>query len=77
LLLALVVLVLGIGLGALIALIRRRRIPILDQVLEIFISYMRGVPLIVHLFIIRYSLPNVAASFMNLLGFGMEPNDFP
>ncbi|MHA6602723.1 amino acid ABC transporter permease [Aerococcus urinae] len=77
LLLALVVLILGIGLGSLIALVRRRQIPIVNQLLEIFISYMRGVPLIVHLFIIRYSLPNVAASFMNLLGFGMEPSEFP
>ncbi|MGX7363689.1 hypothetical protein [Aerococcus suis] len=54
LLLAVVILFFGIILGLLIAILKRKQLPGLTTVLNIFISYMRGVPLIIHLLILQF-----------------------
>lgn len=76
-LLAAIIVVMGIILGGLLTIIRRKQIPVLTQVIEIVMSYMRGVPLIVHLFIIRYALPGLSSSFLSLFGVTTDPADFP
>lgn len=76
-LLAAIIVVMGIILGGLLTIIRRKQIPVLTQVIEIIMSYMRGVPLIVHLFIIRYALPGLSSSFLSLFGVTTDPADFP
>lgn len=77
LLLALLILAIGIILGAIIALIKRNQTPVLTQIVNLFVSYMRGVPLIIHLFIIRYSLPEATTGFLSIFGVTMDPNEFP
>ncbi len=77
LLLAVIVLMIGIILGGLIALIKQREVPVLTQLLNIFISYMRGVPLIVHLLVVMYSLPNASASLLSVFGVAADPYEFP
>lgn len=75
--LAAIILMLGVILGGLLTMLRRQQIPVLTQIIEIILSYMRGVPLIVHLFIIRYALPGLSSSFLSLFGVTSDPADFP
>lgn len=44
--------VLGILLGAGIAIVRLKKVPVLNQLLVVFISFMRGTPFLVQLFLI-------------------------
>ena len=63
LLFAVASMVLGLALGAVIALVRVLEIPILDQVARIYVSAFRGTPLLVQVFIIYYGLPSIGIEF--------------
>ena len=52
---------LALMLASLLAIIRVLRIPGLDQVTRLFISFFRGTPLLVQLFLFYYGLPQVMA----------------
>ncbi len=73
--LALVILVLAIVLGMVLALIRLYKVPVLTNIATVFISFMRGVPLLVLLFIVYYSLPDFAASLGRLIHVTVDPNN--
>jgi His/Glu/Gln/Arg/opine family amino acid ABC transporter permease subunit len=49
--------VIGLGLGFLIAIVKLRKIPILQQLFNVFVSFMRGTPQLVQLFLSFYGLP--------------------
>ena len=51
----------GLILGAAIALIRIEKIPILNQLSIVFVSFIRGTPILVQLFIVYYGLPELLA----------------
>ena len=51
--------VLGILLGSLIAIVRIKKVPVLNQILVVFISFMRGTPFLVQLFIIYFGVPEI------------------
>jgi ABC-type amino acid transport system permease subunit len=51
------ILVFGILLGLGMTLIRLYRIPVAQNVVRVFMNYMRGIPLIIHLYIAYYLLP--------------------
>lgn len=72
--LALLILILAVILGMVIALIRTYRIPVLNNIAAVFISFMRGTPLIVLLFIVYFSLPDIAVFLAGLLGLPADPN---
>lgn len=76
-LLAVVILLMGIFLGGLLAIVKMKRIPVLTQLISVFVSYVRGVPLIVHLFVIMYSLPQASSSLLSVFGVAMDPHQFP
>jgi putative amino-acid transport system permease protein len=57
---------LALMLASLLAVIRVLRIPGLDQVTRLFISFFRGTPLLVQLFLFYYGLPQVM-SFMTAI----------
>ena len=67
----------GILLGSVIALIRiRSKNVIVNGFLTVFISFFRGVPSIVQLFIVYYSLPYLLAPlFTSILGHTVKPFD--
>jgi L-cystine transport system permease protein len=48
---------LALLLGVLIALIRIKRVPVLEQLTVIYISFIRGTPILVQLFIVYYGMP--------------------
>lgn len=49
--------ILGSLLGMMIAIIRIRKIPVISQLFEIYISFMRGTPMLVQLFLVLYGVP--------------------
>ena len=54
--LTLVALVIGLGIGLLIAVIRINKIPVLNQLSIGFVSLMRGTPIIVQLYITYFGI---------------------
>lgn len=51
--------VLGILLGSLIAIVRIKKVSVLNQILVVFISFMRGTPFLVQLFLIYFGVPEI------------------
>ncbi|WP_105617628.1 amino acid ABC transporter permease [Vallitalea okinawensis] len=60
--LALLAMVTGTFVGTLIAIIRHNKIPFIDQILAIYVSFFRGTPLIVQLFLFYFGLPQLIPS---------------
>ncbi|MDN6117844.1 MAG: ABC transporter permease subunit, partial [Lacticaseibacillus paracasei] len=56
---ALLAILFGIPIGCLIAWIRVKRPPILNQLVGIYLSFARSVPMIVVLYILYFALPNL------------------
>ena len=67
----LVATLIGLILGALIALFRIEKIPILNQVSIVFVPFIRGTPILVQLFIVFYGLPEV----LKIIGIDMTNVD--
>jgi cystine transport system permease protein len=63
LLFALAAMVLGLALGALIALLRVLEVPLLAQLARLYVSAFRGTPLLVQVFIVYYGLPSIGIEF--------------
>ena len=66
LLLTVVALAIGLIVGLLIALIRMKKIPVLNQLAIAFVSVMRGTPIIVQLYITYFGIP-IALKYINYL----------
>ncbi|WP_135550290.1 amino acid ABC transporter permease [Paenibacillus cymbidii] len=49
--------VLALVLGTIVAVIRIRKIPVLHQLAAVYISFTRGTPLLIQLFLVYYGLP--------------------
>ena len=54
---------LGLALAAGIALVRVLRLPLLDRIAAVYVSAMRGTPLLVQVFIVYYGLPSIGIEF--------------
>ena len=63
---AVVSMVAALVLAAILAIIRVLRIPVIDRVVAVFISFFRGTPLLVQLFLFNYGLPQLL-SFMTAI----------
>ena len=57
LLIVVVAITAGLLLGLLIALVRMYKVPVLSQLAVVYVSFIRGTPIIVQLFIIYYGFP--------------------
>ncbi len=55
--------VLGLPLAGLIALVRVLQVPLLRQICAVYVSAMRGTPLLVQVFIVYYGLPSIGIEF--------------
>lgn len=51
--------VVGIAIGSLVAVIRINKIPVLDKIVVVYISFIRGTPFLVQLFLIFFGLPEI------------------
>lgn len=68
--------VLGTLLGIVVAVLRIRKIPVLHQILGVYISFMRGTPLLVQMFIVYYGIPLIAGNlFLNVFGINLNRTD--
>ena len=63
--LAFVILIAGILIGGLLAVFRLLKIPLLEKMILGYISFVRGIPLIIHLYIAYYILPNAFNAIFN------------
>lgn len=59
---------LGVILASLLAVERIVKVPVLDWVVLVFISFFRGTPLLVQLFLFYYGLPQVLSFLTNING---------
>ena len=59
---------LALILGSLLAVERVARVPVLDPLVMLFISFFRGTPLLVQLFLFYYGLPQVLAFLTQING---------
>lgn len=71
LLIVLVATIMGIILGMLIVFIRLEKIPILNLLSRIFVSFTRGTPIFIQMFIVFYGFPVLLESF------GIATNSWP
>ena len=62
---------LGIILGLIVALIRIYKIPVLSQLSVLYVSFIRGTPLLVQLFLVYYGIPWLIQGAASGLGFTM------
>ncbi|UXI01308.1 amino acid ABC transporter permease [Photobacterium sp. TY1-4] len=62
-------LVFALALALVLALLRIYRVPVLDQFSQLYISFFRGTPLLVQLFLLYYGLPQVFPVFVGLDAF--------
>ena len=53
----------GAIVGTLVALIRLAKLPVLSQLATLYVSCMRGTPLLVQLFVIYFGLPSIGLQF--------------
>lgn len=64
-------------LGILIALIRIVKIPVLNQIVIVYQSFMRSVPMVVILFVVYYSLPLVISTYCSSIGLAVDVSAVP
>ena len=76
-LLAAVILFFGIILGAILAQVKIKQLPIISPLINLFVSYMRGVPLIVHIYVMMNLMPEIGVSLLSVFGVTMRPHEFP
>ncbi|MGI3127895.1 amino acid ABC transporter permease [Nitratireductor sp. PBL-C9] len=63
-----VAMILALVLASLMAVVRVMRVPLLDGFVQFFISFFRGTPLLVQLFLFYYGLPQVFSSLTAING---------
>ncbi|GAB6264036.1 amino acid ABC transporter permease [Photobacterium sp. 53610] len=62
-------LVFALVIAVTLALVRVYRLPVLDQISQVYISFFRGTPLLVQLFLLYYGLPQVFPALVGLDAF--------
>lgn len=65
---ALASMAMALVLALLLAVVRVLRLPVIDRVVAVFISFFRGTPLLVQLFLFYYGLPQVLSFLTNING---------
>ena len=61
--------ILGLIVGIALAIIRIYKIPIIKQLAEIYISFFRGTPLLVQLFLLYFGIPQVIPPLQNMTAY--------
>lgn len=61
--------ILGLIIGIILAIIRIYKIPVIKQLAEIYISFFRGTPLLVQLFLLYFGIPQVIPPLQNMTAY--------
>lgn len=74
LLIAVISMVFGLVIGTIFALIRKRKLPVINQLIVVFVSFFRSTPLIVQLFAFYYGTPIIIEWLNNVLQTDLDPD---
>lgn len=66
----------GLILAILVAIAREKKIPVLSQFLGVLVSFIRGTPILVQLYVVYYGLPELLV-LMQSWGWNTNPNGLP
>ncbi|MFC6171240.1 amino acid ABC transporter permease [Loigolactobacillus jiayinensis] len=77
LLITIISLVIGLILGLGIAMVKIHRVPVLDRLLAIFVSFTRGTPILVQLYVTYYGIPIVLQYANYYWGTHLNVNNVP
>ena len=69
--------IIGLGLGFLIAVVKIRNIPVFTQICSVFVSFMRGTPQLVQLFLSFYGFPILVEWLAQHMGVTANVNVIP
>ena len=67
----------GWVIGLLIALVRNAKVPVLNQLCIVYVSFMRSVPMVVILFIAYYSMPLILQTYLSSIGLSADVSGVP
>lgn len=56
----------GVLLGIIIAVLRINEVPVINQLIGIYVSFMRGTPMLVQMLVIYYGLPIIMQNLLNV-----------
>lgn len=76
LMLALFILLLAVLIGGMVALIDQYNIPVLRRIVALCLSFLRGTPLLVQLYLAYYGLPQLLQTVTSAIGIPFDPNNF-
>ena len=76
-LMALVSCVIGAVLGILLALARFFKVKVLSRIIAVYVSFIRGTPMLVQLYLVYYGLPLLVKTIVELSGGEYNPNAIP
>lgn len=76
-LMAVVSCVIGCILGVLLALARFFKVKVLSRVIGVYVSFIRGTPMLVQLYLVYYGLPLLVKGIMEFSGAEYNPNAIP
>lgn len=77
LLLAVAAMLFGLIIGSICALIQINKVPVLRRFVQLYLSVMRGTPLLVLLYIAYYGIPQVVDAIAEATGIGISANNIP
>lgn len=77
LLMTVVAAIIGITLGFLIAVIKINNVPVLTQIFNVFVSFMRGTPQLVQLFLAFYGFPLIVQWLNQRFEWNVDVNSIP
>jgi L-cystine transport system permease protein len=72
LLITVVAMSVGLIFGFFLALCRINKVPVLSQLARLYVSYVRGTPLLVQLYLVFYTLPVLSKTVLNYVGIATE-----
>ncbi len=67
----------GLVIGFLVALVRYFRIRVLSGICKVYVSFIRGTPMLVQLFLVYYGIPILLASINQSFGTNLNVNRIP
>lgn len=77
LLIAVVAMLLGLINGLVLTLCRIYKVPVLKELVVVYISFIRGTPLLVQIYVIYYSLPLLFTILSREMGWDLSANNIP
>lgn len=74
--LSIIATIIGLIVAILVVIVRERHIKILDPIVGVLVSFIRGTPIIVQMYVVYYGLPQLLFA-MKGMGFDVDPNGLP